>query len=176
MAWHPPTRLGVVILENAPYAQSPAVTVLRRLLTAIGSPLRPTIWPMTAQARADVERLLVRWDDALADRTFADNMDLDQSRQARRDEMTCAAAAIGFDDDARAMPLEDCEPVSRSPAHLEWTVHGRSGWLRCEVALTSHVPPRIQSISLRRTGTHDASDGDSAGVRVQERAKDRFTS
>jgi CubicO group peptidase (beta-lactamase class C family) len=167
MAWHPATQVGVVILENAPYAQSPAVTVLRQVLSSVKLPAWSSIWPMTAQARSDIERLLVRWDDTLADRIFADNMDRDQPRRDRRKELTRAAAAIDFTEDGSEKPLVDCHPVSRSPAHLEWTVHGRSGALRCEVALTSHVPPRIQSVSLRRMSTPDASNCDVADLRVQ---------
>jgi CubicO group peptidase (beta-lactamase class C family) len=147
MAWHPTTQIGVVILENAPYAQSPAVTALHRLLAAAPAPT-PALWPATICARDDVERLLTKWDDTLADQMFADNLDLDQPRHRRRVEFACVADRLDFTDDCRHCPLEACEPTSESAAHLEWTARGHRGSVRCAITLTSQRPPRVQSIVL----------------------------
>ncbi|BBX32531.1 putative hydrolase [Mycolicibacterium mageritense DSM 44476 = CIP 104973] len=148
MAWHPQTQLGIVILENASYARTPAVTALRHVLAAEGVPTRPEIWPATIAARDEVERLLARWDDAIADRLFTDNVDMDMPRPQRRSEVIRAATDIGFDDDHRHRHLPLCEPTSTSPANLEWTVRGRRGELRCAVTLTSGNPPKVQSMTL----------------------------
>jgi CubicO group peptidase (beta-lactamase class C family) len=147
MAWHPASQIGVIVLENASYAQSPAVTALHRVVATVPAPTR-SLWPVTICARDDIEHLLSGWDDTLADRIFADNVDLDLPRHRRRDDMVRAAARIGFTDDCRHRPLDSCEPSSHSAAHLEWTVRGHRGTLRCAVTLTSLRPPRIQSITL----------------------------
>ncbi|MBO0680448.1 beta-lactamase family protein [Mycolicibacterium sp. S2-37] len=147
MAWHPVSQIGVVVLENASYAQSPAVSALHRVVATVPAPTR-VVWPVTIRARDEIERLLSGWDDTLADRIFADNVDLDQPRHRRRDDMVRAAAQVGFTDDCRHRPLDSCEPTSHSAAHLEWTVRGHRGTLRCAMTLTSLRPPRIQSITL----------------------------
>ncbi|QRY47392.1 beta-lactamase family protein [Mycolicibacterium boenickei] len=148
MAWHPATQLGVVVLENASYAQSPAIAALQHVLAADARPARTDLWPVTLNARYDIEQLLARWDDAVADRIFADNLDLDLPRLQRRAQFASAAAAVDFTDDCRQQPLELCEPVSTSPAHLEWAVRGQRGQLRCAVTLTSLNPPKVQSITF----------------------------
>ncbi len=160
MAWHPETQLGVVILENASYAQTPAVTALRHVLAAAGLPTRSALWPATIAARDEVERLLARWDDAVADRLFADNVDLDLPRQHRRAEIVSAAKRIGFCEECRRRPLASCEPTGTSPANLEWTVTGQRGELRCAITLTSVNPPKVQSITLSSKGSDCRQDRD----------------
>ncbi|OBC16869.1 hypothetical protein A5784_25395 [Mycobacterium sp. 852013-50091_SCH5140682] len=163
MAWHPETQLGVVILENASYARTPAVTALRHLLAAAGLPTRPEPWPATIAARDEMERLFARWDDAVADRLFADNVDLDMPRQQRCSEIASAALAIGFSEERRHRSLALCEPISTSPANLEWTVRGLHGELRCEITLTSVNPPKVQSITLSSKGSDCQQDRGAAG-------------
>lgn len=154
MVWHPDTQIGVVIMENAPYARSPAVTALRQVLAMVPVP-PPVIWPVTLRARDDIERLLAQWDDTVADQIFADNLDVDQPRNLRRAEFSRIAARIGFTNDCRGRPVGYCDFSSDSAAHLEWTARGHRGSVRCAVALTSLRPPRVQSIELRETNIQD---------------------
>jgi hypothetical protein len=147
MAWHPDTQIGVLIVENGPYARTPAVTALQGVLAEV-SVSAPVLWPTTLRARDDIEQLLCRWDDTLADRIFADNLDLDQPRHVRRVEFARTAVRIGFTDDCRHNRLDTCDPRSDSAAHLEWTIRGHRGAVRCAVTLTSLRPPCIQSIHL----------------------------
>ena len=71
-------HLGVIVLANHRYA--PATLLARELMTAlIGSeavaPRRIQPAPAMSTARAGVERLIEAWDDDLAGRLFAMNME-----------------------------------------------------------------------------------------------------
>ncbi len=87
MAWHPATGLGVIGLGNLRYAPVRPVVqeVLANLVRAGVAPRRRMVaMPAVERLRPVAERLLDAWDDALADATFADNMDLDEPRDLRR--------------------------------------------------------------------------------------------
>jgi hypothetical protein len=90
-----------------------------------------------------VERLLTRWDDAIAARWFSENIDLDEPVSRRRAEMERIREQIG---DLR--PEEGQEPVHDSPAHCAWWLRGPHGRVQVEIRLTPEKPPRIQTLGL----------------------------
>jgi CubicO group peptidase (beta-lactamase class C family) len=146
MRWHPATGLGVIALANARYA--PATLLAREQLAELirveAAPVRRTAPAApTVAARVAVERLLDRWDDALAAGLFAMNVELDEPIEQRRAAMERIRATHG------ALRPDTSEPAeSASPFHLSWWLVGERGRVRAEILLSPELPPRVQSLSL----------------------------
>jgi CubicO group peptidase (beta-lactamase class C family) len=151
MRWHPQSGIGVIALANSTYAaaRTLAADMLDTLLDSRAerpsgpAPHGRTAWAATLEARADVERLLTRWDDAIAARWFAGNMDLDEPIERRRAQFARIREQTG---DLR--PEIDQEPVHETPAHCAWWLRGPNGRVRVEILLTPEKPPRIQTLNL----------------------------
>jgi D-alanyl-D-alanine carboxypeptidase len=142
MVWHRDSGLGVVVLANSKYA--PATRIAMDALRVIDAQAPhllaarlPTPAPRTLEAAAaalDWLRAGVGADgpaggsadgpaDDVADAWFADNMDLDISREERRRRLATALQRAGLDADALdALRAEDAEVLSR--ANLRWTLPG----------------------------------------------------
>jgi len=155
MRWHPASGLGVIVLGNSTYAAAARVgsRLLDTLLAgrpAIGrapgaspAPASGSMVAATAAARADVDRLITAWDDALAARLFADNVDADEPLLHRRAAIERLRAEYG------PLTADPAERVwSASPAHCSWLLHGSGGRVRVEIRLTPQVPPLVQTLSL----------------------------
>ena len=147
MRWHTASGFGIIALANATYAAPgiAAAAMLQEILGHGAARTRPPVaWPEIATMRAAVERLLVEWDDDVADDVFAMNMDLDQPRAERRQHVRNVRARLG-DIDVTAPADEDRE----SPAALAWTVTGTGGAVRIEMSLSPEPSPKIQSLDVR---------------------------
>ena len=155
MRWHPASGLGIVALGNATYAPAGRLTaqLLDHLLAA--SPARRSagrtgpapsagraMTAATLAARDGVEALLRRWDDGLAGRLLAPNVDLDEPLERRRATIEAAVAQLG------PLEREPVAPRSASPAHLSWWLGGPGGRLRVEIRLTPQVPPQVQTLAV----------------------------
>lgn len=148
MRWHPASGLGVLVLANHRYA--PSSLLARELLgSLLGSGAVPSrrISPSSrlTAARADVERLLAAWDDDLAGRLFAMNVDLDEPLDQRR-----AGLARIRDTHGTLRPDPDLPEQSRTPLHVEWWLaddHG--GRVHVEIGLSPEAPPRVQTFEVR---------------------------
>jgi hypothetical protein len=92
-----------------------------------------------------VEGLLANWDDAVADRLFAMNVDLDLPRALRREAVAKSVDAVGGplrrDDTARPH-------AHPTPAELEWWLRGERGWVRVRILATPEPAPTIQTLEL----------------------------
>ena len=98
------------------------------------------------------EGLLARWDDAVADETFAMNLDLDEPRDLRRAAVEKVAADLGpFRRD------EDRAAVSASAAHLRWWLRGERGWAELEILVTPEAEPRLQTFRVTPVGDPSAA-------------------
>jgi CubicO group peptidase (beta-lactamase class C family) len=147
MRWHQGSGLGVVVLANHRYAPSTLLgnELLASLLAADVSPPRRILPALpTAAARADVERLLVAWDDELAARLFAMNVELDEPLARRRAEIERLRESHGRLGPEPALPDE-----SATPLHLAWWLAGeRGGRVRIEIRLSPEGPPLVQTLAL----------------------------
>jgi CubicO group peptidase (beta-lactamase class C family) len=153
MRWHQRSGLGIVAVENATYS-GPSVPATAALDLAVeqamaaqtsmgGAGASP--WPETTEARRTVEGLLREWDDAVADRLFAENVALDMPFPERRVRIEQAISAVAGLDWTRAP--RSPEP-SESPAHLVWRLPARRGRLRLEILLTPTSPPLVQTLKV----------------------------
>jgi CubicO group peptidase (beta-lactamase class C family) len=148
MRWHPATGWGVVVLGNKTYAPCYRVgaDVMNEIVAATlaDSPLDPgaSLWPRTREAMDVVESLLRSWDDAVADRWLAPNVDLDRPRTERVADFRRSGESLG-DFTRSTRPVE-----SPSPAQVRWWLEGASGLATADVLLTPERTPRIQSLRV----------------------------
>jgi CubicO group peptidase (beta-lactamase class C family) len=146
MRWHASSGYGIVALANKTYA--PTRTLAAAILEDIVARFAPSqsvasmLWPQTREMMEVAERLLTAWDDALADATFAVNVDLDLPRVHRR----LALARAG--DDIGRFEREPATLRSDSPAHAKWHVRGDRGDAEIEIQLTPERPPKLQTLSV----------------------------
>lgn len=148
--WHVESGIGIVACENATYCRpaAPATAALDLILEETIAPDElPHLWPETVAARDTVERLLRGWDEEQAGHLFADNVDLDEPIERRRERIAALVAAADLGPDP--VPLAAASPASRTPAQLSWTVPGRQASLRCDIQLTPQQPPRVQTFDVR---------------------------
>ena len=147
MRWQPASGLGVVVLANHRYG--PSSLLARELMASLlGSGAVPTrrIRPSSALsgARADIERLIAGWDDDLAARLFAMNVDLDERLDRRRETLARIREVHGV-----LRPDPDLSEESQTPLHVAWwlaDVHG--GRVRVEIRLSPEAPPLVQAFNV----------------------------
>ncbi len=148
MRWHPASGWGVIALGNRTYF--PARRICGTVLSAIVEQHRgenavdalESVWPRTREAMAVVESLVESWDDSVADRWFAPNMDLDRPRAERRAAVEGVRSRIGASSRA-ATPV-----VSTTPAMARWWLDGTEGTAYAEVLLSPDREPLIQSLTV----------------------------
>jgi CubicO group peptidase (beta-lactamase class C family) len=156
MRWHPATGLGTVVLANSTYAHAGALAgeLLSALLTAqaqqgrergrstVRGPLRDAEpWPETVAARDAVSDLLADWDDDLAVRTFAPNIELDRPLVQRQAEIATLRERIG------AFATDHDRPAEfESPAHCRWWLTGAGGSVAVEIRLAPLRQPLVQQL------------------------------
>jgi CubicO group peptidase (beta-lactamase class C family) len=171
MRWHQQSGRGVIVLANGTYA--PAHVAADRALALLLDDLadsgrhpapaehRPTalaahrgdqrrpppsgvrVWPRTLQAKAQIDRLLQRWDDEVAAAVFADNVDPDEPLTHRRAQIDRIRTQLGpFSPDDEA-PLQH-----QSPAHCRWWLSAPRGRIRVDILMTPQLPALVQSLVL----------------------------
>ncbi len=146
MRWHPASGLGVVAVANARYAPAGLLAreILAELMRSAVAPVRRTRPGAPAlRAREAVERLMERWDDALAAETFAMNVELDEPLESRR------AAIEALNGRHGVLRSDESEPAESSTQfHLAWWLAGERGRVRVELLLSPELPPRVQAFNL----------------------------
>ena len=98
MRWLPEYGVGLIAMGNRTYTGWGGVfnTALELLEKTGGLQRRmPHPSPALTTARNDVSQLIVKWDDALADRVAAVNLFLDRSKERRRREIEQLRAKVG---------------------------------------------------------------------------------
>lgn len=147
MRWQPASGLGVAVVANHRYAPSSILAreLMASLLASGAVParrIRPSI-ALTA-AGADIERLIVAWDDDLADGLFAMNVDLDEPLDRRRAELDRIRELHG-----PLHPDPDLPEQSQTSLHVAWWLaddHG--GRMHVEIRLSPEAPPRVQTFNV----------------------------
>ena len=145
MRWHPASRVGVIVLANATYWPAPqaAAKALDAVLAAGAPKTCVAPWPETTAARAAVMRLLAHWDSELADRVFAENVDMDEPLARRR------AAIERLKEQTGPLGEDPSAPVEiASPANVTWWLRGTQGRVKVRIGLSPERTPRIQTLEL----------------------------
>jgi CubicO group peptidase (beta-lactamase class C family) len=153
MRWLPEYGVGIVAFGNLTYTSWGRVTTSAfDLLAKTGAlePRQPRPAPALTAARDAVSKLVVRWDDRLADDLAAGNLFLDQSKDRRRAEIEKLHATYG-----------SCTPGStfdsvENALRGRWTMTCERGKLQVSITLAPTMPPRVQFLSIGPAPVSDA--------------------
>ena len=157
MTWLPDYGVGIVAFGNLTYTGwgGVATTALETLVAKAGlRPHQPAASPALNDARDKVSRLVVNWDDRLADSVAAENLFLDQTKERRRAEIERLRGAVGA-----CVPGSGFDTVENA-LRGSWTLSCERGKLEVAITLAPTMPPKVQFLSVRpapdtpaRTGT-----------------------
>jgi hypothetical protein len=145
MRWLPEYGVGIIALGNRTYTgwNGPITTALELLQKSGGLERHmATPSPALVQARDDVSRLIMNWDDALADGIAAVNLYLDRAKDRRRREIEALRAKVGT-----------CRPPSsfdivENALRGQWTLACERGTLGVSVTLAPTTPPKVQFLAV----------------------------
>jgi CubicO group peptidase (beta-lactamase class C family) len=151
MRWHVPTGLGVVVLENATY--SGAWTTATRLIELVLEEedfqlSNVEVWPMTVEKAEQANSLIQKWDEAVAEQIFEENVALDMPFSERRKQIETLVRDVGGLSAPLAMLVQD--EKAESPLHMVWKVQGAQGVLNCEIWLSPKTPSLIQTFNISK--------------------------
>ena len=155
MRWLPDYGVGIIAFGNLTYtgwtgAVDRAVDALLRTGGLRPRMVEPS--PALVSARDAAASLVVKWDDAVADRIAAPNLFLDRDKAHRRADMDELHARIGA-----------CTPGSGFD-HVEnalrgsWTMSCDRGRARVAVTLAPTLPPKVQSFTLSIVAPGDTGE------------------
>ncbi len=148
MRWLPEYGVGIVALGNRTYTgwNGPITTALT-LLEQTGGLQRRMPEPSKAllEARDQVSRLILDWDDTLAESLAARNLFLDRSKDRRRRELEALRAKVGA---CRAPAAFD---IVENALRGQWSMACERGTLGVSITLAPTMPPKVQFLAIETT-------------------------
>ena len=145
MQWLPEYGVGIIAFGNVTYTGwGPVVAEAFEALARTGA-----LQPRAAQPsetlvamRNAVSRLVVQWDDKLADDIAAMNLYLDRSKDRRQKEMADLKAKLG------ACTAPSQFDYVENALRGQWTMRCEKGEMRVSITLAPTMPPRVQSLEV----------------------------
>jgi hypothetical protein len=142
MRWLPEYGVGIIAFGNLTYTGWGGT--VDRMIDALAQTggLQPrTIEPSPAliQARDLAASLVVKWDDAVADRIAAQNLFLDRDKAHRRADLDQLHEKVGAC--APGSGFDDLPNVLRG----SWTMTCERGRARVAITLAPTMPPKVQA-------------------------------
>ncbi|HEV3140202.1 MAG TPA: serine hydrolase domain-containing protein, partial [Vicinamibacterales bacterium] len=139
MQWLPDYGVGIIAFGNLTYTGwgrgvSNAFDALNN--TGALTPRMPTPSAALVDARDAVSRLVVKWDDALADTIAAENLFLDQSKDRRRKAIDDLHAQVG------ACTAPTSFDIVENALRGSWTMRCERGPMQVAITLAPTTPPR----------------------------------
>jgi hypothetical protein len=128
--------------------------MLRAVLESIDEPARRIpLWPSTVAAARAVDAAVLGsgriLDAAVSPTLFSPNLLGDVPAEVRDARIAAAIAEVGGVPDADAtVPLDARLTWSVAPAHVAWTIPGRTGELECRIELTPTTPAMLQRFDI----------------------------
>ena len=104
-------------------------------------------------ARDAVSQLVIKWDDALADRIAAENLFLDRAKERRRKEIDSLRERVGTCTAPRS--FNRVENALRG----DWTMQCERGNLQVAITLAPTMPPAVQYLSVRPATAEPVATG-----------------
>ena len=144
MRWLPDYGVGLIAMSNLTYGGfnslfNDATNALHRTGALQPRVVKPA--PALVAAQADVSQLIIKWDDALANRIMADNVFLDVPMEVRKSRWQELAKEHGV-----------CRPAtSITPENAlrgEWRMMCDRGWINVFITLAPTMPPKVQAIGI----------------------------
>jgi CubicO group peptidase (beta-lactamase class C family) len=146
MRWLPDYGVGIIAFGNVTYtgwarAFNDAIDRLAKSGGLQPREVRPS--SALTEARGAVSRLVVQWDDALADKIAAENLFLDRSKDRRRKEIEDLRAKVGACTDPGRFDFVE------NALRGQWTMSCERGSLQVSITLAPTMPPTVQFLSVR---------------------------
>jgi hypothetical protein len=94
-------------------------------------------------ARDDVSKLVVRWDDGLADRIAAENLFMDRSKDRRQRDIQDLTLKVG-----KCAPADKFDVIENA-LRGSWTMACERGRLQVAITLAPTMPAKVQYLSVR---------------------------
>jgi hypothetical protein len=145
MRWLPEHGVGLIAMSNRTYGGFGGVfTEAANELFKTGA-LKPRVVqpsPALLSAQADVSQLIIKWDDALANRIAADNLFLDVAAEVRKSRWQ----ALAKDHGVCRMAGTTIEP--ENALRGTWKLMCERGWLEVGITLAPTMPPKVQLINI----------------------------
>jgi CubicO group peptidase (beta-lactamase class C family) len=146
MRWLPDYGVGIIAFGNLTYTgwsrvAGEAIDRLARTGGLQPREIQPS--PALVAARDAVSKLVVGWDDGLAEQIAAENLFLDRSKERRRKEIAELRSAVG------ACSAPDTFDVVENALRGQWTMSCERGRLQVAVTLAPTMPPAVQFLSVR---------------------------
>ena len=152
MRWYPEHGIGLIAMSNLTYGGwggffNEAQNALYRTGAMKPRVAQPSQALLSAQA--DVSQLIMKWDDALANKIAADNLFLDVAADVRANRWKALAEQHGT---CRAATKIEAENALRG----EWRMPCDRGWLTVYITLAPTMPPKVQQINITPVMPPDA--------------------
>jgi CubicO group peptidase (beta-lactamase class C family) len=144
MRWLPEYGVGIIALGNLTYTGwggviTRAFDALER--TGALQPRIPQPAPALVTARKGVARLILNWNDALADSVAAINLFLDGARERRRVQVATLRERAGECRDDGSLEVEN-------PLRGRWRMLCERGALDVAITLSPTIPPLVQYLEV----------------------------
>ena len=146
MQWLPEYGVGIIAFGNVTYTgwAGTANGALDLLARTGGLERRmPQPSPALVEMRDAVSRLVVKWDNAEADRMAAMNLYLDRSKERRRADIEALRAQVG------QCTVPSSFDYVENWLRGQWTVPCERGNIRVSITLAPTMPPRVQQLDVR---------------------------
>jgi CubicO group peptidase (beta-lactamase class C family) len=146
MRWLPDRGVGIIALGNLTYTSwGNVITQAFEALARTGAlqPREPVPSAALVSAREAVSRLVVTWDDQLADSVAAMNLYRDEAKERRQRAIASLMAEVG--------PCRNEGPFAVENAlRGQWMMQCERGRVRVAITLAPTMPPKVQYLSVRR--------------------------
>jgi hypothetical protein len=144
MRWLPEYGVGLIAMSNRTYGGfgglfNDALNELHKTGALQPRVVQPS--PALVSVQADVSQLIVKWDDALANRIAADNLFLDVAAEVRKSRWQALAKEHGV-----CRPATSIEP--ENALRGTWKMMCERGWLEVGITLAPTMPPKVQLINI----------------------------
>ncbi len=156
MRWLPDYGVGIIAFGNLTYTGwgNTVGAALDRLERTGGLVPRQVVpSPALVTARDDVSKLVVRWDDDLAERIAAENLFMDRSKDRRRKEVEELIAKTG-----QCAPPEKFDVVENA-LRGSWSMSCERGTLQVSITLAPTMPPKVQFMMVRPAAAQPSASG-----------------
>ena len=146
MRWLPDYGVGIIAFGSLTYTGwGNVVGAAFDRLERTGGLMPRQVVPSGAlvAARDDVSKLVVRWDDGLADRIAAENLFMDRSKDRRQRDIQELTAKVG-----QCTPPDKFDVIENA-LRGSWTMACERGRLQVAITLAPTMPARVQYLSVR---------------------------
>ena len=156
MRWLPDYGVGIIAFGNLTYTGwgSTVGAAFDRLERTGGLVPRQVVpSPALVAARDDVSKLVVRWDDGVAESIAAENLFMDRAKERRRKEVEELIAKTG-----PCAPPDNFDVVENA-LRGSWTMSCERGKLQVSITLAPTMPAKVQYLSVRPAPAQPPASG-----------------